>query len=209
MGVQVRVWAGRALLRGFWVKGCVPLTASDMRGTLDVETGDRVYCQRKVANMKHSLDCLVSVLLLLLAACSRTTHPTEATPIHPPITIHVTGVVLDADRLPAEVPVTGATVRVEMLRGEPVDPASVHTQTDRNGRFELVIPMKIANYPYWWGNIEVSALGYRHMSILCCTNAPDAQDCHDEMCGAGKNGYFEIGLSRASDPTPRPRADHQ
>jgi hypothetical protein len=117
----------------------------------------------------------------------------------PQIVIHVTGIVLDADQLPKEMPVAGATVTVYNLRGVPVDGASVRTQTDKEGRFELWIPMKMANYPYWWGNIQVDASGYSSASanVLCCSNDPSAKDCSGKgSCGAGTGGFYKIGLSR-------------
>ena len=126
----------------------------------------------------------------------------------PQIVIHVTGIVLDADQLPKEVPIAGATVTVKNLRGVPADGASVRTQTDREGRFELWIPMKIANYPYWWGNIQVDASGYSSASanVLCCSNDPSVKDCSGERsCHAGTGGFYKIGLSRHG-PTPTPVA---
>ncbi len=126
----------------------------------------------------------------------------------PQVVIHVIGIVLDADQLPKEVPIAGATVTVENLRGVPADGASVRTRTDREGRFELRIPMKIANYPYWWGNIQVEASGYSSASasVLCCSNDPSEKDCSSERsCHAGTGGFYKIGLSRHG-PTPTPVA---
>jgi hypothetical protein len=119
------------------------------------------------------------------------------------IVIHVTGILLDADRLPEKVPIAGASITVRNLRGEPVDHASIHTQTGVEGRFELWIPMKIASYPYWWGGLEVDATGYSSSSVLCCHDDPDAQDCSAETCGPGTGGFYMIGLSRPT-PTPTP-----
>jgi len=124
----------------------------------------------------------------------------------PQIVIHVAGIVLDADQLPKEVPIADATVTVYNLRGVPADGASVRTRTDREGRFELWIPMKIANYPYWWGNIQVDASGYSSDSanVLCCSDDPSVKDCSGRgSCGAGTGGFYKIGLSRHG-PTPTP-----
>ena len=113
--------------------------------------------------------------------------------------IHVAGIVLDADRLPEEVPIVGATVVIEGLRGWLADDASVRAQTDTEGRFDLQIPMERAMHPYWWGEIRVEAPGYNSLSarVLCCSDDPSMKDCTDEMrCSPGRTGFRKVGLSR-------------
>jgi hypothetical protein len=135
------------------------------------------------------------VVLICVPGCRRSDFAEHAEAV-----VRVRGVVLDANRLPARVPVPGAAVVIEGLWGTPLRAGTVRTRTNAQGEFDLWVPMREAWDPLWRGGIWAEAFGYDESSVLCCGSGLEGAACSPGPCASGTSATVAIGLSGSSPP---------
>jgi hypothetical protein len=164
----------------------------------------RIYalCSQVAGKAKEVVRCrwlTIAICALVVPACVLGWRRSDlADPVRVVVRVH--GVVLDANRLPARIPVPWAAVVIEGLRGAPLRVGTVRTRANAQGEFDLQVPMREAWDPLWRGSIWAEAFGYDASSVLCCGNSLEATTCSPGPCPSGTSAYVEIGLAGSSPP---------